>query len=656
MERDDAKNYIKEKFLGKYVESITRKSKSGFYVCPLCHSGTGRNGSGAFRISDNGILWKCFSCGEGGDIFSLFQKVENENDFKFILEILAKKFNVTLDETPNKKTERQTPKNIQEESSLKNSEDFSEYYKVCQSRLERAEGQAARDYLEKRGISLETAKKAGIGFDNEADPANAPARLGEIIHPAPRLIFPLLKTAYASRSIDENTPKKYQKMNSKGGGIGLFQGNLLTSENLPDVKNIFVVEGVLDALSIMEAGGLAIALNSVSNVDIFLEELKKNRNNITFIVSLDNDEVGKKATEKLTEGLQRLNVDFIISDLSDPYKDVNEILVNEKELLLERINKAFFEVSAKPDIIKAYLNDQLKNEVKNLNKEISTGFFNFDDVTGGLYGGLYCLAAVSSLGKTTFALQMAEQIAESGQDVIFFSLEQTKLEIVSKIIARNVAKINPNSNLTALKIRQNNVSDYQEELEQTLGNIKENIGENLSIVQGSFNSDIKFIYDYVYKFVRRNNSHPVVFIDYLQILKPISNIPRLTTREIIDNTLQDLKKMSIEFNIPVLVISSVNRSNYLYPIDFESLKESGGIEYTCDVILGLQYNIISSETFIKEKNISKKRELIKLARTENPRFITLNCLKNRFGKSAFTLEFIYNPAQEKFKERFEYSL
>ena len=66
--------------LPEYVETVTTKSRGGFYTCPLCGSGTGPNKSGAFRI--HGEKWRCFSCGRGGDTFDLIGEIESLPDFK----------------------------------------------------------------------------------------------------------------------------------------------------------------------------------------------------------------------------------------------------------------------------------------------------------------------------------------------------------------------------------------------------------------------------------------------------------------------------------------------------------------------------------------------------------------------------------------------
>ena len=77
------------------------------------------------------------------------------------------------------------------------------------------------------------------------------------------------------------------------------------------------------------------------------------------------------------------------------------------------------------------------------------------------------------------------------------------------------------------------------------------------------------------------------------------------------------------------------------PIDYESFKESGGIEYTADVIWGLQLNVINEEIFSKEGKLKYKREKIKQAKRAIPRDIEFVCLKNRYGDSNYTCRFKY---------------
>ncbi|MDE5765271.1 MAG: hypothetical protein K2I00_09990 [Ruminococcus sp.] len=81
-------------FLIDYIQEITGKSKGrNQYICPFCNSGTGRNRTGAFTIYPETNTYTCFACGEKGDIFTIFAKMNNldcRSDFPLIVEELEK--------------------------------------------------------------------------------------------------------------------------------------------------------------------------------------------------------------------------------------------------------------------------------------------------------------------------------------------------------------------------------------------------------------------------------------------------------------------------------------------------------------------------------------------------------------------------------------
>ena len=107
----------------------------------------------------------------------------------------------------------------------------------------------------------------------------------------------------------------------------------------------------------------------------------------------------------------------------------------------------------------------------------------------------------------------------------------------------------------------------------------------------------------------------MVIIDYLQIISPVTS--HQTAKDVVDYNVRALKKLQTDNDLVVLVISSLNRSNYLTPIDFSSFKESGGIEYTADVIWGLQLSVMNDELFDKEAKLKAKREAVKDAKAAN---------------------------------------
>ena len=282
-----------------------------------------------------------------------------------------------------------------------------------------------------------------------------------------------------------------------------------------------------------------------------------------------------------------------------------------------------------------------------------TGFNNLDNIQG-LYSGFYVLGAISSLGKTTFCHQMADQLAVNGETVLYFSLEQNYFELFSKSLSRHFYQrwLEDDSKplFSSIEIRrgvpQQNHLNYFEEQAQEYVNA---VGENLNIVECNFNATVEDITKSVEGFMQKTGKKPVVMVDYLQIISPtlVNGYPG-NSKTNIDHIVHSLKCFQSLHNLVVIVISSLNRQNYMTPMDFESFKESGGIEYTADVVWGLQLAVINDDIFAKEGRIKEKREVIRKAKTSDPRLIQLVCLKNRYGISNYTVAFDYFPKYDVF--------
>lgn len=651
MEREQAKQEIKRSISCK---DYLQKSKGGNNNCPFCGSGTGPHGTGALHFYPKTNTFTCFHCRKSGDVIDLIMQADKV-DYNQALQNAAAMCGITIDEhapqapygAESRKADKvnadkeNTPKNATQsvaEPIVEQPEDLTAYYRACKQRLS---DPAAVSYLSARGISVETAAAAYIGFDPLSDPAKSN-------HPTPRIIIPTSKTHYVGRRVDG--VKDYAKMNNKGGVPGIFNAAALYKDN----EYVFVVEGAFDALSLMEIGTAAVAINSTSNADKLIKMLEEKPTKATLVICLDNDEDPrtKEHTEKaervLLDGLKRLNISSIKADICGKYKDPNEALTGDKKAFMAAVQKVTI---TKPDNVTSYIDDLMIWEINSQAKyaDRKTGFDNLDKESGGLYPGLYVIAAISSLGKTTFSHQIADNLATAGHDVLFFSMEQSRLELVTKSITRTMAQKDKKAAVTSLEIRKGNLSD---QVKTAAIKYKNAVGDRMNIIEGNFNCNISFIGEYIRNYVRRNESSPIVFVDYLQILQPVEDARRASIRETIDSTVTELKRLSRELNLTVFVISSVNRSNYLTPIDFESLKESGGIEYTADVIWGLQLKCLNDPVFAEEKKIKEKREKIRIAKAATPRQIELVCLKNRYGRSSYNCYFDYYSALDLYEPNY----
>lgn len=293
-----------------------------------------------------------------------------------------------------------------------------------------------------------------------------------------------------------------------------------------------------------------------------------------------------------------------------------------------------------------YLHDMMCGEMKDFQSRgrIQSGYGNLDALTN-IYPGFYVLGGISSLGKTTFAQQMGDQMAANGEHIIYFSLEQTALELASKSVARKMYELDAASALTSLQIRK---QDYEDPRLKPVFEAYGKYATNVTVVECTFRATIDDIEKYVDDYVKKNDIKPVVIIDYLQVIQaPIGS--KLNTKDLIDSHVRRLKQIQTKHQIVLLAISSLNRQNYLTQIDYESFKESGGIEYTADVIWGLQLQVLHDEIFDKANAINEKRQKVKDAKAANPRKIELVCLKNRFGISSYSCGFDYYPQFDYFK-------
>ena len=208
-------------------------------------------------------------------------------------------------------------------------EDFTAYYKVCSARLNDPE---ALSYLQARGISPATAARFLIGYDPAWISPTVIKRQrekgSEWTPPATaRIIMPVSKNHYVARAISPDVKDDFKKMNETGGGSsGIFNRRALYEDN----KAVFVVEGIFDALSIIETGGAAVALNSTNNADLFVKLLEDQPTTATIIICLDNDDSGRRAAASIRDGLNRLNIDYITADVCGGYKDPNEALTGDR--------------------------------------------------------------------------------------------------------------------------------------------------------------------------------------------------------------------------------------------------------------------------------------------------------------------------------------
>lgn len=318
-----------------------------------------------------------------------------------------------------------------------------------------------------------------------------------------------------------------------------------------------------------------------------------------------------------------------------------EIIVTETQAPLPDIKPIFDYL---PEI-SAYLSDSERR------RPFKTGFADLDEALGG---GLYpeqvtLIGAVPSLGKTTFALQIADNVARSGKPVVYFALEMSQAELFARSVSRISYEHDSENALTQLDVM--NLFNKPERLgKPKFDNLRgaadeytRDISHKLYIIERRQNAqpntdkrlsvfDIQSITKQV---LQKEGQRPLVVIDYFQIMRPHTN----TTQEydVLKCAATTLKELARELKLHILVISSFNRNNYDLKANYAAFKGTGELEYSADNVIGMQAAGAGEQGF--DINREKRKD---------PRNIELVLLKTRAVKTGETYKVDYYPAYNYF--------
>ena len=173
--------------------------------------------------------------------------------------------------------------------------------------------------------------------------------------------------------------------------------------------------------------------------------------------------------------------------------------------------------------------------------------------------------------------------------------------------------------------------NYSQAEQQLIGDAVSSYAEyarRIFIFEGIGDIGAAQIRENVEKHISVTGRRPVVVIDYLQILAPYD--VRATDKQNTDQAVLELKRISRDCKLPILAISSFNRENYKNAVGMQSFKESGAIEYSSDVLIGLQLEGAGNDSF--DATAAKRK---------NPRDIELVVLKNRNGRVGDKIKYQY---------------
>ena len=235
---------------------------------------------------------------------------------------------------------------------------------------------------------------------------------------------------------------------------------------------------------------------------------------------------------------------------------------------------------------------------------IPTGFSDVDSATSGLQqGDLIIIAGRPSMGKTSFAMNIAEYVAvDKHLPVAIFSMEMPGEQLAMRMLS-SLGRINSN------KVRTGRLTDEDwPRLYSALGLLD----KAPIFIDDSAGLNTLDIQSRARRLMRENQELGLIIIDYLQLMNaPDRNENRATE---ISGITRALKILAKELRVPVVALSQLNRSLEQRPNKrpvMSDLRESGAIEQDADVIFFIYrdevYNEDTSQKGVAELIIGKQR-------------------------------------------------
>ena len=622
------------------------------FECPACgsgHAGEAGRHTPAFSITSDGTHWKCFACNAYGDVFDAAGYLLNTTDRAEQANAVAEWAGVegwnnggagtvtngygwddavaTQDEpaaqvpTPPKGgSESAAPTVKQAEAPTDKYAEGREreraYVESMRANIEHPDAVA---YLANRGIDLETARAWGLGYDPNAGKAKRAdgswCRRGRIVIPWAGSSYYHIDRAIAP-DVAQN---KYDK--PKSADVG--EQPLWNPEAL-HAEAFFVVEGALDALAVQACGYEAVALGSTGGTTL-LEAIKSEKEAGCALLLLDNDEAkadgsraGQDSQEKLAAEMEAAGIAYVSLDPSElGTKDAAEAWARDRSALraklqdwngagiakIERQREARYaealrrlrvvDAAAIADEIADYTNPVIP---------VPTGFDGLDRALGGglMPRNVYVVGGGTSMGKTSHTLQVADQIAASGAaHVLFVSIEQRAPELVAKSLSRLLGML-PDENgrtcyatpgrLTIYEQRMKWCEDMEHviALDRARTYYRKAIAPRMHFMEAQSQPTVADVRAVAEALADRNGAAPVVFVDYLQLLNAPKGHDREDEKSVLKRNMVALRQLAGDLNAPVYVLAALNRSGSMQPMECESFRDSSNIEYSSDVLMGLQ--------------------------------------------------------------------
>lgn len=266
-----------------------------------------------------------------------------------------------------------------------------------------------------------------------------------------------------------------------------------------------------------------------------------------------------------------------ISSVYDGQKDLNEILSQTEQNLSTISNeqkKGFRPIIDVIDSTQSIL-DERSQKVGDVTGT-STGFTDFDQITTGLHeDNLIIIAARPAMGKTAFALNIAQNVAKnSDKAVAIFSLEMGAESLVERMLSAEGL-------IPSYHVRTGNLTESEW---RRMISAQERLARGKIFIDDTAGVKISEIRSKAKRLAQENDGLGLIVIDYLQL---IAGRGRENRQQEVSEISRQLKILAKELKVPVIALSQLSRGvdqrNDKRPI-LSDLRESGSIEQDADIV------------------------------------------------------------------------
>lgn len=370
----------------------------------------------------------------------------------------------------------------------------------------------------------------------------------------------------------------------------IFQSMLRLSEKGEPVDLVTVTKDLADAKILEEVGGvsylsdLAGSVPTAANIEYYAKIVEE-KSILRRLI--------RTATAIAQEGYNR--EDDVETLLTEAEKSIMEVAQRRKAGLFQNI---------KDILVRTYDKIEMLHNRKGEITGIPTGFSELDRMTAGFQrNDLIIVAARPSVGKTAFALNIAQNVAtKTDENVAIFSLEMGAEQLVMRMLCAE-------GNIDAQNLRTGNLTpDDWGKLTMAMGSLS-NAGIYIDDTPGIRVSDIRA----KCRRLKQEKGLGLIIIDYLQLIQG-SGRNRENRQQEVSEISRSLKALARELEVPVIALSQLSRSveqrQDKRPM-MSDIRESGSIEQDADIVAFLYrddyYNTESENKNIIEIIIAKQR-------------------------------------------------